>query len=519
MDTLIAPVLPVGAAALMPPRFGEAARASALPRCAVVDLGSNSVRLVVFEGLSRNPVAIFNEKAVLRLGRGLQSSGLLNEEGVEQAFTVMNRYYAVARAMGAAPLEVLATAAVRDASNGAAFVAGLRARMPGVAIHILSGEQEAALSAAGVICGIPSADGVLADIGGGSLEVVRLRHGEPGEARTLPLGVIRLAERSGGDMVRARALAEADLAGVPWLAEADGRDLYLVGGAFRALARVHMAQTGYPLNIVHHYTIGRDEARDLAGLLSTAGRRVLERMPGVPRRRVDDLPFAALALRRLLRATGPRRVVFSANGLREGWFMQRLAADTRAEDPVLSAGRELAVKLGRDPRLPPALLAWTAPLFLDDPHEAVKLREAACWMSDTGSHDHPEYRAEQAFLRVLRQPGVALDHHARAFLALTLALRYEAEPDAAFLQPARLLLDPASARRAETLGIALRLAYTLSAGTLELLAGTALRRVGGRLVLRLSEGSGVFAGESVLRRLDRLAQAAGLEAATELAAA
>jgi exopolyphosphatase/guanosine-5'-triphosphate,3'-diphosphate pyrophosphatase len=128
MDTLVAPVLPVGATALIPARFGDAPQAPALPRCAVVDLGSNSVRLVVFEGLSRNPVAIFNEKAVLRLGRGLQSRGLLNEEGVEQAYTVMNRYYAVARAMGAAPLEVLATAAVRDASNGVAFVAGLQAR-------------------------------------------------------------------------------------------------------------------------------------------------------------------------------------------------------------------------------------------------------------------------------------------------------------------------------------------------------------------------------------------------------
>jgi exopolyphosphatase/guanosine-5'-triphosphate,3'-diphosphate pyrophosphatase len=487
------------------------------PRCAVVDLGSNSVRLVVFEGRCRNPVAIFNEKAVLRLGRGLQATGRLNEDGMAQAFTVMHRYHAVARAMGASPFEVLATAAVRDARNGPDFVAGLQSRMPEVPIRVLSGLQEAEYSALGVVCGIPTADGILADIGGGSLELVRLDRGVPGPSRTLSLGAIRLAERADGDPVRARAIADADLATVPWLAEGANRDLYLVGGAWRALARIHMAQTGYPLQMVHHYTIGREEARDLTGVIAGAGRRALERLPGLSRRRIDDLPFAAVALRRVLRATGVRRVVFSASGLREGWFMQRMPEAIRAEDPLLAAGRDYAGRLGRDADLPPALLGWTDPLFPHEVGEARRLREAACWMSDIGSHDHPEFRAEQAFLRVLRQPGIGLDHHARAFLAMAIAMRYEVDGEAAFLRPARLLLDVSSMHRAEVLGVALRLAYTLSAGTPDLLAGTALHLSGSRLILRLQEDSGVFAGESVMRRLDRLAQAVGLEAATETA--
>jgi exopolyphosphatase/guanosine-5'-triphosphate,3'-diphosphate pyrophosphatase len=489
------------------------------PRCAVVDLGSNSVRLVVFEGAGRNPVAIFNEKAVLRLGRGLERTGRLNEEGVAAALTVMHRYHAIATAMGADPFEVLATAAVRDASNGPDFVAGLRDRMPGVPIRILSGEDEASLSAAGVLCGIPQAEGVLADIGGGSLEVVRLSGGQAGPARTLPLGVIRLADRAEGDLVRARALAEADLAVVPWLAEAPGRDLYLVGGAWRALARIHIMQTGYPLRIVHHYTIGRDVARDLTGVIGSAPRKMLEKMPGAPRRRLDDLPLAAIVLRRVLRATGAQRVVFSANGIREGWYMQKVPGANAAMDPMLAASRELASTRGRNTTLPPALLAWTAPLFVapDNPgnEDAARLREAACWLSDVGSHDHPDYRAEQAFLRVLRQPGVALDHHSRAFLALVIAIRYEAEPGAGFLETARLLLDPPALRRAELLGYALRLAYTLSAGTPELLAGAALLVQPGRLLLQLIPGSGAFAGESVLRRLERLASAMELTAVIE----
>jgi exopolyphosphatase/guanosine-5'-triphosphate,3'-diphosphate pyrophosphatase len=412
--------------------------------------------------------------------------------------------------MGADPFEVLATAAVRDAENGPDFVRALETQVPGVKVRILTGEQEASLSANGLLCGIPAADGIMADIGGGSMEVVHLRQGEKLAARTLPLGVIRLSDRAGGDVVRARAIAEETLETVGWLAEGAGRDLYLVGGAWRALARIHMEQTGYPLSIVHHYTISRDEARDLAGVIGSASRRALERLPGVSRRRVDDMPFAAVVLRRLLRATNARRVVFSANGLREGWFMQHVAAAVRA------AGREMAARWGRSTTLPPALVAWSAPLFADETPQAGLLREAACWMSDIGSQDHPDYRAEQTFFRVLRQPGVALDHHARAFLAFILALRYDAEPGVAFLDAARMLLDLTSLRRAEIFGMALRLAFTLSGGTPELLGGTALVREPDRLRLRLRQGSGVFAGDAVTRRVERLAQSMGLEAAIDI---
>ena len=490
--------------------------AAAPPRSGIVDLGSNSVRLVIFEGLGRNPQAIFNEKAVLGLGRGLQATGRLNEDAIAQTLTVLDRYHAVARAMRADPLEVLATAAVRDASNGADFVAALERRMPGVAIRILAGEAEAELSAAGVLLGFPGADGILGDLGGGSLELVRLEEGRATRTASLPLGVIRLAERAGGDVVRARAIAEQELATAPWLAEGAGRDLYLVGGAWRALARMHIAQTGYPLAIVHHYVLRREEARDLAGVVMAASRRTLERMPGAPQKRLADLPFAAVAMRRLLRATGAGRVVFSANGLREGWYAGLLAEETRQVDPLLAASHDLALAWGRDPGLPPALLAWTDPLFADQDGNQRALREAACWISDIGSHDHPEYRAEQAFLRVLRQHGVGLDHHARAFLALVAALRYEAEPNVPYLAPTRVLLDVPTIRRAEALGAALRLAYTLCGGTPALLAGTSLRRDGARLVLRLAEGTGVFAGESVLRRVEALAANLGLDAVVEV---
>ncbi len=485
-------------------------------RSGIVDLGSNSVRLVVFEGRGRNPVAIFNEKAVLGLGRGLQASGKLNEEAIDQALTVMQRYYAVGQAMGADPLQVLATAAARDADNGAEFVAALERRLPGVPVRILTGDEEARFSAEGVLLGFPEADGILGDLGGGSLELVELKQGRIGHTASLPVGAIRLAERANGEVVRARAVVEKELATVPWLKKGEGRDLFLVGGAWRALARMHIAQTAYPLFIVHHYGLKREEARDLSGVVMAATRRTLERMAGAPAKRLADLPFAAVVLRRLLRATGASRVVFSANGLREGWYAGLLDGPVREQDPLLAAASDLALRFGRDQRLPPALFAWTEALFPDEPGAERALREAACWVSDTGSHDHPDYRAEQAFLRVLRQPGVGLDHHARAFLALVVALRYEAEADAPYLPAGRLLLDSRAMRRAEVLGAALRLAYTLSGGTPELLRGTSLIRRGGQLVLRLVDGGGVFAGESVQRRIEALAAALGMESAVEV---
>nr|WP_159998713.1 Ppx/GppA family phosphatase [Roseomonas sp. 18066] len=484
----------------------------------MVDLGSNSVRLVIYEGRGRNPLAIFNEKAVLGLGRGLQTTGRLNEEAVPQALMVLERYHAVARAMNAAPLEVLATAAVRDASNGPAFAAALAERMPGVPIRILDGDEEAAFSADGVLLGFPQADGILGDLGGGSLELVELTQGRAGASASLQIGAIRLADRANNDIGRARGIAEAELGKLPWLAHGKDRDLYLVGGAWRALAKIHIAQTAYPLSIVHHYVLRREEARDLCGVVMAATRRTLERLPGAPSKRLQDLPFAAAVLRRLLRATGARRVVFSANGLREGWYARLLTPEVRREDPLLAAGREMAGRYGRDNELPDALSAWTAPLFPTEQPSALALRQAACWLSDIGSHDHPDYRAEQSFLRVLRQPGIGLDHHERAFLALAVALRYEPELDAPWLAAARVLLDAPALRRAEVLGAALRLAYTLSGGTPELLRSTALVMQQDRLVLRLVEGGGTFAGDSVQRRVEALAATLGLLAVVEIEA-
>ncbi|WP_308719924.1 Ppx/GppA family phosphatase [Komagataeibacter xylinus] len=476
-------------------------------RSAVIDLGSNSVRLVVFDGISRNPAPIFNEKVVLRLGRGLNATGRLNEEAVPLAMEVMARFNAIARGMEASPFEVLATAAVRDATNGPEFVAGLKSRLPGVPIRILSGEEEADYSATGVLCGIPDANGLVADIGGGSLELIRIENGRKRDACTLPLGVIRLNDRADGDLARARTLVDEDLARVDWLEAVRGQDLYLVGGAFRALARMQIARTAYPLNIVHLYQLAPDTAREMTDWILTANKRSIERLPGVPRKRLDDAPFAATVLRRLMRHAQPNGLVFCVDGLREGWYMRNVAASVADNDPQDAVAREMCSMLGRSMQLPERLADWTAPLFPDDDPVAGRLRAVACWLSDVGAHDHPEYRAEQTYLRILRLQGVGFTHQARAFLSLTLAVRYGADLSVAYLQPSRQLLDSAQFARAVALGQALRLAYTVSGGTEALLDGTRLEMAGGTLSLHFAPGRDVVQGESVRRRLERLGSA------------
>jgi len=480
-------------------------------RAAIVDLGSNSVRLVVFEGITRNPVPIFNEKATLRLGKGLQATGKLNEEGVVAAMDVLARFHTIARSMNASPFEVLATAAVRDASNGPDFVRAVQEQMPDVPIRVLSGEEEADYSATGVLCGIPDAEGLVADIGGGSLELIRVADGKHHEAITLPLGVIRLGDRALGDPEAAARIVAEDLAQVPWLAAVRGKPLYLVGGAFRALARLQIARTGYPLNIVHLYSLAAAEGYEMAGWLLKSPRRTLEKLSSISRRRLDDVPFAATVLDGLQKATEPSSFTFSVDGLREGWYMRKVAASVAAEDPCVALANEMSGRLSRSRRLAEKLVEWTAPVFEGETGASAALRRISCLLSDIGSYDHPEYRASQTYLRVLRTHGVGLDHTARAFIAMTLAIRYEADPSDPLLEPSRNLLSRDLLATALKLGLTLRLAYTLCGGTATLLKGTALSVDGGLLVLELMTEEGRVLGGSVRRRLERLGEVAGLE--------
>ena len=474
-------------------------------RVGVIDIGSNSIRLVVFDRLSRVPVTLFNEKALCGLGRGLGERGRLEPAAVSQALSTLRRFAAITRELEVAHLDVIATAAVRDAADGAAFV-GRIAREAGLAARIIDGAEEARLSALGVLSGIPDADGVMGDLGGGSLELVDIHGRRLGRHVTMPIGPLRL---DGLTRHAQRAAIEAHIAAVDWLPRLAGRTLYAVGGTWRGVARTHMAATDYPLHVIHGYRIDSAVAPAFLKRLSAAPAKRIGIVPGLSRRRADTLPLGALVLERLIRLGRPAAIVFSAHGLREGCVFERLSPAERAGDPLLEGAAEIARQEGAHATMEPVLSRWMAPLFPAEAPAERRLRITACLLGDIARTEHPDHRAEHGSLKMLRLPLVGLDHAERAFLALAIGTRYAGDPARVQRREIDELLDPVRRRRAELIGHALRLAYTMTGGATRILARTRLVVDRRKLRLQLRRDAMALVADVVARRLAVLAAAFG----------
>ncbi|ACI98946.1 Ppx/GppA family phosphatase [Rhodospirillum centenum] len=479
-------------------------QSSPTERIGVIDIGSNSIRVVVYDGLSRSPTALFNEKVLCGLGKSVEKSGRLNPEGVPLALDNLCRFRRLIEGMSVGRVDALATAAVRDATDGPDFVAEVQKRT-GLRLTVLPGEEEARLAAMGVLSGTPGADGLAGDLGGGSLELVGLDKGDIGPQVTLPLGPLRLMEATDGKPATVTKLVDQHLGKLDWIGTAKGRSFYPVGGSWRAIAKMHMEQVKYPLHIIHHYAVAAPDMADFAAGIARQNRSALEKLPGVSRRRLDTLPMAALVLERVLKTVQPARVVFSAYGLREGHLFDLLPPEQRRLDPLLVSCREVAERLGRFGEAE-ILTGWTAPLFAGEDEAAARLRHAACLLSDLGWAEHPDYRAEHAFLRILRMPVAGIDHTERCFLALTSFVRYAGTLEAREVETARTMTGPGIQARALILGLALRLAHTLTGGAATLLQRTALRLGEETLTLVLPEDAAMLTGEAVQRRVDALAK-------------
>jgi exopolyphosphatase/guanosine-5'-triphosphate,3'-diphosphate pyrophosphatase len=477
-------------------------------RVGIIDVGSNSIRLVVYERASRAPLPVFNEKVLCGLARGLDATGRLNPQGVEMALANIDRFATLAHNMKVTSLDLLATAAVRDASDGPAFMRQLASR-PGIEAHVVSGQDEARFSGYGVMCGMPEASGVMGDLGGGSLELVALGRGQLGESTTLPIGPLRLMSSGRSDP---RRLVIEAIEGVGWLREHTGKTFYAVGGAWRSFAHLHMQQAGYPLHIIHHYDIPAEEARAVARLIAVQSAKSLEKMPGVSRRRVDTLPLACLALDRLLAALKPRNVVFSAYGLREGFYYQRLSERERARHPLIAFAEEQGAGWRRFDLAPSEIFDWLTPIFAGETEAERILRVAACHLSDISWDDHPDYRAEQAYFRVLHLPAPGMNHRDRAVLAMVMAYRYKSDAKAAMLDTAMRLSDSKGRTFARRLGACLRLAYNLSGGAPGLLPQVQLRRSERELWLAIPPDLRRSLGDVTARRLESVAEAFDLRA-------
>ncbi len=478
-------------------------------RIAVVDIGSNTVRLVVYEVPTRLPFPLFNEKAQCELGRDLAETGRLNPDGVASALGTMARFVRLAEAMGVERLELVATAAVREAADGRDFVAEIEKRFS-CHVDVIDGAEEARLSALGLLSGVPDADGLLGDIGGGSLDLVVLNAGSFGTYATLPFGHLRLS-RSARTPKQAASLVAREMERLDWLDQLSGRCLYAAGGAWRAVARVFLEQTAWPLHVIDNFSLDRSEASALVRVVSRLSSDSWKRVPGISRRRLETLPYAAVVLDALLAAARPGRLVFSGFGMREGKMLQCLPETMRAQDPLIAGCSSHAERSGRFSLHGEEILTWMAPLFNGEQAAQARLRLAACLLSDIAWSVHPDYRAENAFNRVLRLPYAGLTHMNRIVLAIAVYVRYGGDIDLPLVEPARRLIDEETLLRAVTVGRALRLAHTLSGGAPGLLPRTRLRVGGDSLVLELPENRDVFFSEAVTRRLESLARRMGLK--------
>ena len=476
-------------------------------RVGIIDVGSNSIRLVVYERASRAPLPVFNEKVLCGLVRGLDATGKLNPSGVEMALANIERFATLTQAMKVTSLDLLATAAVRDADDGPAFLREVEKRT-GIKAHLVSGQDEARYSGYGVICGMPEAEGVMGDLGGGSLELVALGGGKIGASSTLPVGPLRLMSSGKGDPKK--AVIEA-IESVKWLRDEVGKTFFAVGGAWRSFARLHMEQAGYPLHIIHQYEIPADDARAVARLVAAQSPKSLEKMAGVSRRRIDTLPLASLALERLLTALKPKTVVFSAFGLREGFYYSRLSPEERQRHPLIAFAEEQGAGWRRFDLSPEEIFDWLTPTFSGESDGERVLRSAACHLSDISWNDHPDYRAEQAYVRVLHLPAPGMNHRERTILAMTLAYRYKSDAKSAMLETAIRLADGKGRTFARRLGACLRLAYNLSGGAPGLLPQIALKRTDKDLRLVVPETLKIRLGDVTARRLESAADAFDLK--------
>ena len=455
---------------------------------AVIDIGSNSVQLVVYESMTRSLVSLFNEKTLCGLGREVQTTGLLAPDAVAKALTSLRRFRALCRVMKVGRVYAIATAACRDATNGPDFIAKAE-RICGVGIEILSGPREAKLSALGVVSGVHRPDGIVGDLGGGSLELIDVRGNRLHSGVTLPLGSLALQDSSHKSLKRAERIVKNDISAVAQLKAGRGRNFYAVGGTWRSLAQIHIIQSGYPLRVMHGYSIPAADALDFAKRLRRlASANMLADIEVVADARRPLLTYAALVLEYIIRVAQPKTIVFSTYGVREGLFYEMLPQAKRAEDGLICAAQSLNELLSRSSRHAKELIGWTDRLVrtvkLRETDEDRRLRHAACLLSDIGWRVHPDHRGEQTLHLILNGNLGAVSHQGRAFIALAVFYRYaglseENEPPAFLFE----LVPPSMVERARVLGAALRVAHLISAARPGVLPATHFRSGGRKLML------------------------------------
>lgn len=477
----------------------------------VVDIGSNSVRLVIYEGLNRTPTVLFNEKVLCGLGKGIAATGLLDTEGVHRALAALRRFHALSQQARATHLHVIATAAAREAANGPGFIEQAEAILSSD-IHVLSGREEARYSALGVISGYFEPDGIVGDLGGGSLELVDIRGKDIGDGITLPIGGLRLSEAAGGSVDKARKIARKNLAEATLLEKGQDRTFYAVGGTWRNLAKLHMEMTSYPLNMTQGYEIPAKEAiAFLQGVAHDNNNAKGKAMRAVSRNRRGLLPFGAAAMAEILRAMKPEKVSFSALGVREGFLYSLLSEEEKALDPLISAANELAILRARSPEHARELTRWTEDAFrafgIEETVAEARYRRAACLLADISWRAHPDYRGPQSLNLISNGTFGGITHAGRVYIALANYYRFEGLRGGGHSETIAAITTPRFQELAKLLGGLLRVSYLFSASMPGVTPLIRFEPVGqDELVLHVPGHLRAFAGERLEGRLLQLSR-------------
>jgi exopolyphosphatase / guanosine-5'-triphosphate,3'-diphosphate pyrophosphatase len=479
----------------------------ALSRVGVVDVGSNSVRLVVFDGAARSPAYFYNEKIMCALGSGLAETGRLNPGGKVRALAALKRFRLLAEGMGAAPLTAIATAAVREAEDGPAFREEIE-RETGLRLWVIDGDEEARLSAQGVLLGWPGAYGMVCDIGGSSMELAELRGGLVGRRVTSPLGPFRLANVDGGRKGLKTHIGKI-LAGLR-SEMGDQRDrLFLVGGSWRAFARVDMLRRNYPLLVLHEYRMSRADVTATVKFIENSTLSELMAKTGISEARLSLVPLASQVLKELVKAFKPHDIAVSSYGIREGMLYEQMPQRLRDRDPLIEACRFAEEKDSRLPGFGDQLYTFIKPLFRNVDEERARIIRAACLLHDVSWRAHPDYRHEVCFDYATRANLGGLNHRERVYIGLALLHRYKNSREGSRFEPLFRLLDEEEVRQAEVVGKAMRFGAMFSGQVADRMG--ALRWYPKKRVieLRLARGSEALFGEVAEARFRSLAQALG----------
>jgi exopolyphosphatase / guanosine-5'-triphosphate,3'-diphosphate pyrophosphatase len=481
---------------------------------AIVDIGSNSVRLVVYEGLSRAPTPLYNEKVMCGLGRGVTLSGTLEEKAVARALKAMARFRLLCEMMQVSQIRILATAAAREAENGPDFLREAQSVLRHE-IELLTGEREAELSALGVLSGFPDADGLVGDLGGGSLELIEVRNGSAGRGISLPLGGLALQDLSEGHVRRAQKFVREALQDAQPLRFLKGRSFYAVGGTWRAIAKLHMAARDYPLRVMHGYSVAPQEELNFLSLVEEKDAQSLKEIDTVSEGRRPLLSYGALVMGELLRIGQPEQIVLSALGVREGLLYEMLTPLVRREDPLLGVARDLNHLRSRDPEHGEDLIRWTDAFFrgsgLSETSQEKRLRHAACLLADIGWRAHPDYRGEQSLNLIAHAAFIGIDHPGRAYLALAVFFRHEGLSSDRVSARLRDLAGPRLTEQARLLAGLMRVAYPVSAGIAGTLGHTGLVLDKKHLVLTLPSLLADLVSERLNNRMKALGKLLGAE--------